>query len=404
MTKKVNITTAFVKELINEMLDGNKYNGDVFYRDQKLTGFGVKQQRSKVSYIAEIKVNGKNYRKVIGNALVISNSQAREKAKKFLGDMAVGINVIELEKENKFKTITLEQAFHDYLASRKREEKTVEEYKRIMNNYFNTWLKKPLTNITDDMVEQLYQSKKETPYMANRIITLLSAIYNYAMVKYKKGNKRIITNNPCLIIRTIDKYQELVSQTKVEIYDILKFWSATEPNICDTLKMAQTKILCRLCILMGCREQEICTLKRENIIDTYNVLKIPETKNDRPHTIPYGTYAQTIINKLCEGRSDNDYLFPAHTKSGHLEGHSKYIKKICDTAGIKFCLKDLRHSFTTYAALHLKIDNCLVNVMTNHKNNDVTYDSYVTIGTPDFDKYRESFQKVEDFILEQAKL
>ena len=48
MTDKVNITTAFVKELINEILDGNKYNGDVFYRDQKLTGFGVKQQRSNV--------------------------------------------------------------------------------------------------------------------------------------------------------------------------------------------------------------------------------------------------------------------------------------------------------------------------------------------------------------------
>lgn len=41
--------------------------------------------------------------------------------------------------------------------------------------------------------------------------------------------------------------------------------------------------------------------------------------------------------------------------------------------------------------------------MTNHMNNDVTYDSYVTIGTPDFEKYRESFQLVEDFILKNAK-
>lgn len=59
--------------------------------------------------------------------------------------------------------------------------------------------------------------------------------------------------------------------------------------------------------------------------------------------------------------------------------------------------------FTTYAAFHLKIDHCLVNIMTNHMNNDVTYDSYVTIGTPDFEKYRESFQLVEDFILKNAK-
>ncbi len=403
MTDKVNITTAFVKELINEMLDGNKYNGDVFFRDRKLTGFGVKQQRSKVSYIVETKVNGKNYRKVIGNALVISNSAAREKAKKFLGDMAAGINVIELEKENKLKSITLEEAFNDYLAARKREEKTVKEYKRIMDVYLNDWKNKHLNDITDEMVEDLYKSGEKTPYMTNRITTLLSAIYNYAMVKYKKGNKRIITNNPCLIIRTMDKYQEFASNTKVEIYDIAKFWKATEPNMYDTPKMAQTKTLCRLCILMGCREQEVCLLKRKDIISQFAVLKIADTKNDRPHTIPYAKYTESIINQLCDGLSDDDYLFPAQTESGHMESHSKYIKAISTEAGVNFCLKDLRHSFTTYAAVHLKIDHCLVNVMTNHKNGDVSYDSYVTIGAPDFEKYRESFQMVEDFILENAK-
>lgn len=403
MTKKVNITTAFVKELINEMLDGNKYNGDVFYRDQKLTGFGVKQQRSKVSYIAEIKVNGKNYRKVIGNALVISNSQAREQAKKFLGDMAVGINVVEQEKENKLKTITLEEAFNDYLVKKNREEKTVKEYKRILDVYLNDWKNKYLNDITDEMVEDLYRREAKTPYMANRIIALLSAIYNYAMIKYKMGNKRMITNNPSLIIRTIDRYQECASKTKVEIYDIAKFWKATEPNMYDTLKMAQTRILCRLCILMGCREQEVCSLKRKDIISQFAVLKIADPKNDRPHTIPYGKYTESIINQLCNGLSDDDYLFPAQTSSGHLESHSKYIKAISTEAGVKFCLKDLRHSFTTYAAVHLKIDHCLVNIMTNHKNDDVTYDSYVTIGSPDFEKYRESFQMVEDFILKNTK-
>ena len=129
MNIRTNITTIFVKELINNMLNGKEYDGDKFYRDQKLTGFGVKLQRNKVSYIAEIKVKGKNYRKVIGNAQVISNSQARELAKKFLGDMAVGINVIEQKKENKVKAITLKQAFNDYLQARGIKEKTLKEYK-----------------------------------------------------------------------------------------------------------------------------------------------------------------------------------------------------------------------------------------------------------------------------------
>ena len=403
MTDKVNITTAFVKELINEMLDGNKYNGDVFYRDKKLTGFGVRQQRSKVSYIVETKVNGKNYRKVIGNALVIPNSVAREKAKKFLGDMAAGINVIELEKENKLKTITLEEAFNNYLAARKHEEKTVNEYKRIMNVYLKDWKNKPLNDITDEMVEDFYRRGEKTPYMTNRTTTLLSAIYNYAMIKYKKGHKRIITNNPCLVLKTMDKYQEYKGDTKVEVYDIPKFWAATEPDISDTPKMAQTKTLCRLCILMGCREQEVCSLKRKDIKSLHKILKIADTKNDRPHTIPYAKYTGSLITQLCEGLGEDDYLFPAPTKSGHLQSHSKCMKAICAKAGIKFCLKDLRHSFTTYAAFHLQIDHCLVNIMTNHKNNDVTYDSYVTIGTPDFEKYRESFQMVEDFILKNAK-
>lgn len=345
MSEKVNITTAFVKQLINEMHDGNKYKGDIFYRDIKLTGFGVKQQRNKVSYIVETKVNGKNYRKVIGNTAVMSNSVAREKAKKFLGDMAAGINVIELEKENKLKTITLAEAFNDYMGARKHEEKTAKEYKRIMNVYFNDWKNKPLNGITDEMVEDFYKRGEKTPYMTNRTVTLLSAIYNYAMVKYKKGDKRIIKNNPCLILKTMDKYQEFKSDTKVEIYDIPKFWTGTEPDKCDTLKQAQTKTVCRLCILMGCREQEVCSLRRKDINIQYNVLKIADTKNDRPHTIPYAKYTGSIINQLCEGLGEDDYLFPAPTKSGHLESHSKCIKAICAKAGIKFCLNDLRHSF-----------------------------------------------------------
>lgn len=403
MAKKVNITTAFVRELINEMLDGNKYNGDIFYRDQKLTGFGVKQQRSKVSYIAEIKVKGKNYRKVIGNAQVISNSQAREQAKKFLGDMAAGINVVEQEKENKLKAITLEEAFKDYLLFKKRAKSTVEEYKRIMDVYLNDWKQKPLTSITDDMVKKLYQEKEEIPYMANRIISLLSAIYNYAMIKYKQGDKRIITNNPCLVIKTIEEYIELPSEKFIEMDEIANFWAATEECRYDTKKTAQVKLLCRLDILLGCRKQELCNLKRKDIDLKYNIFKIRQTKNHRAHTIVYGTYTGEIINKLCEGLSDDDYLFPAPTKSGHLECGTSDLKKICKAAGVKFCLKDLRHSFTTYAALFLKMDHCLVNVMTNHKNRDVTYDVYVTLGASCFDIYRESFQMVEDFILENAK-
>ncbi len=402
MNIRTNITTIFVKELINNMLNGKEYDGDKFYRDQKLTGFGIKLQRNKVSYIAEIKVKGKNYRKVIGNAQVISNSQARELAKKFLGDMAVGINVIEQKKENKVKAITLKQAFNDYLQARGIKEKTLKEYKLFIYKYLKDWNDKPLNKITDDMVTQFYKSKKDTPYLANRIMSVLSAIYNYAMIKYKHGNKLLITYNPCIILKTCKKYEEKSREIMVEQYDIAKFWAATEENRYDTQKMKQTKKLCRLCILTGCREQEICRLKRKDVDRINKIFIIPDTKNGRAHTIAYGKYTEEIIDKLCEGLSDDDYLFPAPTESGHLENHSKYIKKLNIAAGIKFGLHDLRRSFTSYAAIFLKMDHCIVNVMTNHKNKDVTYDSYVKVGASCFNVYRESFQMIEDFILKSA--
>ena len=110
-----------------------------------------------------------------------------------------------------------------------------------------------------------------------------------------------------------------------------------------------------------------------------------------------------MLAKLCNGLEDEDYLFPADTESGHLEYHSKYIKKLRESCGVYFSLHNLRRTFTSYGATfcHIKVE--MLEAMTNHKNKTVTFKHYVSAKSDTFPVYRKQFQKIENYIMKHIE-
>lgn len=375
-------------------------NNDIFYRDTVLTGFGIRAQKTKIVYFVEAKVHGKLIRKIIADVHKLSAEQARSEAKKLLGDMAKGINIIEQNRKDKLINITLKIAFTDFMTNRERATRTKQEYERTINKDFQEWLNTPLNAITRDMVIKKFKTKSLTaPAQANCLIKILNAIYTFAIEYYRIDGKSVIFENPCNVFRVFKRNPAKVRENIIEPDNLKKFWNTLTIFASDSYKMSQTKTLCKLCLLTGCREQEICTLKRNNIDLENRFIIIEQTKNKRNHIIPYGQEVENILLELCFHKNVDEYLFSTNTIIGHLKNHSKYIKKLNQLCGIKFSLHDLRRSFTTYGAIYLHIDSKIMNILTNHIIQDVTYKHYVTRGTKEFNELRQYFQNIENFII-----
>jgi len=128
-------------------------SGQVFYRDSELKGFALRVGTTGKVYIAESKVNRKVIRVTIGKHGVYTAEQARLQAREILLTMTKGINPNDVEKEERARGVTLDQALEDFFIARKSlKPATVYDYRRCLNCYLPDWKKRPLLEITKDMV------------------------------------------------------------------------------------------------------------------------------------------------------------------------------------------------------------------------------------------------------------
>ena len=114
---------------------GTKNGKRAYYYDTKLPGLVLCVTAAGTkSFQIYKKVKGKPVRYTLGRFPAMTVEQARREGQKVLGQMAVGINPIVLEKAKVFKEITLEQVFQDFLKARKSlKALTIRDYQRVMH-------------------------------------------------------------------------------------------------------------------------------------------------------------------------------------------------------------------------------------------------------------------------------
>ena len=125
-------------------------SGQKIYRDTQLRGFGLRVGAKSKVYIVEGQIHGRTCRTSIGRADVFCPDAARKMALPILGDMALGHHPSVAKRREK---LTLEQAFEAFFKGRDGlAALTVGHYRRAMNLYLFDWRKKPLAEITRQMI------------------------------------------------------------------------------------------------------------------------------------------------------------------------------------------------------------------------------------------------------------
>lgn len=395
----------FTKAILNELPIPK--NGRAYYYNRDVKGLLVQvTEGGSKSFQVRKKLNGRSIRVTLGTYPDMTIEIAEKNAHIKLAEISDNIDPNQKKKANRVKGITLQECFDDYLKTKTGlKPGTVHDYKRVMNEGFRDWKNKPLKNITRDLVAAKHRKLgASSEARANNAMRVLRALFNFAGEVYEDNQgKTLFPDNPVKrLSKTKTWYTVARKQTVIKAHE-LKIWIeavlSLSPNDGALYQTAKDYFL--VLILTGMRKTECAKLLWENIDFNEKTLKIVDTKNNKPHTLPLSDYLYCLLKELRK-RTFDHYVFPSKVSStGYISDLRKFVSIVETRSGVDFTLHDIRRTFITIAE-SLDISVYALKRLVNHsiKTGDVT-DGYIVT---DVERLRKPMQQITDFILKAAEI
>ena len=316
--------------------------GRVFYRDSKITGFGlwVTSEGTKTFQLYR-KVNGRPQRTKLGRYDDILPDQARRKAQKLIGQIADGIDIRE-EAKARNEELTLGRFFTKYLENyAKVYKKTWQEDEAQYNRHLKRWSRRRLSSITLSDIQTLHAQLggNQGIYAANRIVTLLHALFNLAG---KWGD--FTGQNPAAGVK---RFEEESRERYLHPEELPRFFGALDQISEDMQDFF------RLCLLTGARKGNLLAMRWDMIFIESATWEIPPgvAKGKKRMRVPLLDEAIEILKKRRLNGGDSDWVFPGSGKSGHMQEPKKAWAKLLRAADIKgLRIHDLRRTLGSWQA------------------------------------------------------
>jgi len=413
---KRKLTKSGVEKLpYYEASKGSSKNQELYW-DTELAGFGLRVTGSSKTYIVEKRVNGRTVRSRIGRHNQIPTEKARKMAQSLILDMSNGKDINAIKRASDGETVTLIDAFSDFIEKRDLKEKTIHDYSLSINNAFNGWKRKRLVDISRDMIKRKYTKIKkdaEERYIqkskkrglipdkdiiekrgnaqANLDMRFLRSLLNFASGHYEDRNGLpLIKENPVTVLtHTKSWYRVERRQTIIKPHDLSAWFDAVN-NL-----NSQVKDYLILLLFTGLRRQEAMKLKWDQIDLRAKTLTVIDTKNRNPLTLPLGPFISKLFKEKKKNAGNSEYVFPGPGKTGHLVETKFQTAQVINESGIKFCLHDLRRVFINTAE-SLDISSYAVKQLVNHSTNgDVTAGYLIS----DPERLRKPMERIETHLL-----
>lgn len=316
------------------------------YFDSKMPNLCVlvTDKGSKTFYVRKV-INGKSKRVRLGAYPDLSVENARNMALQVKNAIATGSDPFTANQDKKLEP-TLNEFFDIYMQRHALLYKKPESIRMDNVNYDNhlreIFGNYKLSSITRRDVEKLHQQIGATRiYQANRVLALLSVIYNKAILW-----ETISCANPTI---HISPFKERSRDRFITEDEFPRFFAAldAEPN-------SNIKDYVLLSLFTGARKTNILSMQWADISFTQKTWHIPETKNGEPQSIPLIEAALSILKQRHKLKIDESkYVFPSHSKTGHMVEPKSGWKRILDRAGIEnLRLHDLRRTLGSYQAIN----------------------------------------------------
>ena len=331
-------------------------------------------------------VNGKSTRATLGKHGVITTEQARQQARTKLADMYNGINPNREKQEKRQQQLTLQAAIDNYVEYKKAKLKarTLEDYQRNLSGYCGDWLKRPLREITIEMVAKRHAKigAKNGETIANNVMRGFRAIYNY-----NRSLDQTLPENPVLhLSRTRTWFPSRRRKTYIAPKHI-KAW------IDSVMKLENTTARDYLLMLIftGMRRTECATMRWADVDFENMKFILRETKNGSDLELPMSDYLHEMFTRRQHDRIDNNpFVFPDRDNKGYIKEVRRSMWKVIAETDVQFTLHDLRRTFITIAE-SLDIPHYSLKYLLNHSTDCDVTGGYIVLN---YERMREPMQKI----------
>lgn len=331
------LTQRFIESL-------KKEKGDLTVFDGGVPGFGFHVRPSgHCTFVLQYRAGGCSRKLTLGIYPRVSPVRARKKALLALAAIEKGNDpalIRDLDRAAPTVSDLAKRYLTEYLEP-KRKASTVREFRRTIEKEILPRLgRRKVAEVTLADVDKLHRSLRETPYQANRTVSVLSSM----LARAEKWGIRPPSSNPC---RHVERFSEKARE---------RFLSSAEfARLGETLRLMEGQIhpsgllAIRLLILTGMRKGEVLSLKWEYLDFPGARISLPESKTGRK-VLPLTAPVQKILVG-ADRTTGNPYVCRGDNSNRPLVGLQKIWERVRVRAGLENVrLHDLRHSFASVGA------------------------------------------------------
>jgi integrase len=318
---------------------------DVVVWDDTLPGFGIRVKPSGVrSYIIQYRNRNTSAsrRLTIGqHGPLLTFDQAKKQARAMLADAMRGEDPAEIRKTAR-RAPSVADLAADYLerhAVPKKRPKSVRDDRVMLDNIILPKLgAKKVDAIGRRDIEAIQVAMKDRPYQANRVLSLLSKMFNLA-VEWKWR-----LDNPA---KGIERYEEQKRERWLSDEELRHLCA-----VLDEHPNTRAANAVRLQLLTGSRLGEVLTSRKEDFDLHHGIWTKPshQTKQKRTEHLPLSAQALALIASIIEANNPHSpFLFPGNKPGQPLREIKKFWSAVMRKAGItNYRRHDNRHTCASH--------------------------------------------------------
>lgn len=292
---------------------------------------------------------GVERRPKIGNFPAVSLESARTIAAEWAIKVSLGQDPSQ-DRKRAIASPRVSELWSRYSAQKISRKKSLAQDERMWAAYIAPkWGNKLVEDITFDMVYDLHASMRDTPYQANRVLALLSAMFNFAWRPLKWT-----PDNPCKGVHRFPENRRRRYMSAREAANVAAILDA------EAVDNPMSVAFLWLLIFTGARKSEIANARWDWLEG--NVLRLPDSKTGaRPIYLPPQVMA--VLDKLPRTNG---------TITG-IQSPSKLWRRIRTEAECPdLRIHDLRHSFAS-AGLAAGLTLNQIGELLGHKSTQTTH-------------------------------
>lgn len=335
--------------------------------DTEIKGFALRISPSgKRVYIYKFRTpDGRRRNRKLGDETALTAEAARKAVTAWVSSRAQGKPILNAKAQVQSITVrTLCDLYIEDYAKLHKKPKSVEEDTRYIERDIKPALgHKALSEVGSKDIVKLKSSFANTPVKANRVLALLSKLFNLA----EEWEYRDPNTNPTRHIRKFKeeprerflKPDELERLADVMLDAEVNQW--TSQPVIDSIRMLQ---------MTGARLREVLNMRWDYVDLQNGQIHLPDSKTGRK-TIFLSNKAKRYIGHI-KPKPDNPYVFPGQREGSQLINIQKPWRLIRERAkldGVR--LHDLRHTYASLAvAQNLSLP--IVGKLLGHKSSKST--------------------------------